>query len=401
MASVMVVFSSCDPEDTDDIGADEPGYVVSMRIQTTEDATADYLLAVDDLMTGEISAEGQGVELNGWNYISSFGDRHFTFSYSLNECVAFSTEDGVLIEEGKFVFDRMDMMAPIDDETFLAIGAPWGGGSYNCQLQLVSISDVSISKNVADPIHESFYHVDSLNTDVQLNAWPTSAYVEGDKLYISFYKLHGSSWLTPATDSAFVSVFSYPELAHISTFSDSRTSAIGYYGSQPALVEDEAGNHYSISSSSFMAGFTQATKPSGILRINAGEAAFDDSYFFNVEAQGYKVLSGAYAGNGKIVARVVEVDIDNQAPQWAAFDAATPVLKLAVLDVNAQTVTVVDDIPVHGGQYKTPYLVENGNVYVSVNNGTEANVYLVNPETASATKGASLTGTELQGIYAN
>ena len=50
---------------------------------------------------------------------------------------------------------------------------------------------------------------------------------------------------------------------------------------------------------------------------------------------------------------------------------------------------------------QTPFLVENGMVYISVNNGTEAFVYEVDPENATATKGATLIGNQFQGLFAN
>ncbi len=404
---IVALFTvSCGPEEGDDDGGiqpEEPNYVVSLRTQATGDETSDYFLTADDLMTGEISAAGQGEELTGWNYSAAYGGKFFALGYTLNECVAFEVEGGELVKQGKFVFERIDMVAPVDNETFIGIGAPWGGGSYDCQLQIINVNNVAIEKNVTDPIHPIIYHIDSVDTDVQLNAWPTDAYVEGNRLFVAFYPLHGASWETPVVDSAYVAVYSYPELERLHTFTDSRTSPIGYYGSQPSILEDEAGNHYTLSTSSFLAGFTNATKPSGILKINAGEEQFDENYFFNVEESGYKVLSGAYAGNGKVVARVISttVDVDDAAFAWGAFSVTSPVLNVAVLDLNAKTVAVVEDVPMHGGQYLTPYLLEDGKVYISVNDGTEAHVYQVDAQAATAVKGAKILGNELQGIFAN
>ncbi len=395
-----------DETDTTDVDTTDQfvaKYVMSLRTQNADDESADYFLALDDIMSGEISAQGQGIELVGWNYNGFFGDRYFAFGYDLNECVGYDVIDGALVEQGKFVFERFDVMNAIDDDYFMAIGAPWGGGSYNCQLQVVDINDISISKNVQHPIYESYYYVDSLDMDIQLNAWPTGSYVDGDKLYVAFYPLEGASWITPNTDTAFVSVFSYPEIEYIKTIKDSRTSPIGYYGGSPSIIEDESGNHYTLSGSALSTGFSQATKPSGILRINAGEEEFDPEYFFNVEAEGYKVISGAYAGNGLVVARVITPQMDEAAADvnsWAAFSEVAPILNVAVLDLNNQTISVVNEIPLHGGQYQTPYLVENGKVYVSVNDSQEAFVYEVDAATATATKGAKLIGNQFQALFA-
>ncbi|MBS1611345.1 MAG: hypothetical protein JST49_00835, partial [Bacteroidetes bacterium] len=55
--------------------------------------------------------------------------------------------------------------------------------------------------------------------------------------------------------------------------------------------------------------------------------------------------------------------------------------------------------PNHGGQYQTPFHVENGKVYTSINNGTEAYVYAVDPNSGTATRGARIEGSELQSIF--
>lgn len=399
---IVATLSSCEDDST---GSDEvlqkSKYVVSLRTQASDEETADYFLTSDDLMSGEISAVGQGVELIGWNYIFSSSGMHFALGYELNECIGYKDVDGTLVEQGKLAFERMDVVSPIDNEKFLAIGAPWGGGSYDCQLQYVDINNISISKNVKHPIYKSFVFDEEKNENVQLNAWPTFGYVEGDKLFVPFYPLDGVTWETKLTDTASVSIFSYPEIEYIKTIKDTRTSPIGYYASQPCVVEDESGNHYTFSSSSYAAGFTQATKPSGILKINAGTDEFDVDYFFNVEEFGYKVLTAAYAGNDKVVAKVIKVALDTPKSVWAAFRATTPLLNVAVLDLKAKTVTIVDDVPLHGGQYETPMLVEDGMVYLSANDGIEAYVYRVDASTNSATKGAKIIGNELQSISLN
>ncbi|MEQ8473034.1 MAG: DUF4374 domain-containing protein [Marinoscillum sp.] len=394
-------ISGCDPDD--EVSTAEANYVMSLRTQNANDESADYYITVDDLMSGEISAFGQGVELIGWNYNAKFRDTYFAFGYDLNECIGYKLDGGELISQGKFVFERIDVMEPLDNDFFLGIGAPWGGGSYDCNLQVISIDDIAIDHNVEHPIYESFHYVDSLDEHVQLNSWPTSAYLDNNKVFVSFYPLHGSSWNTPNTDTAYVSVFSYPELEYIKTFKDDRTGPIGYYGGSPAIMENEVGDHFFISTGCKACGFTQVTKTSGILKVNSGETEFDEDYYFDVEGTtGYKVLSGTYVGNGLAVARVIATDVDEQAAavnSWATFSEVTPILNAAVIDLDAKTLTIVEDVPLHGGQYKTPYLVEDGKVYLSVNTGTEANVYQVDPATGTASKGAKLIGNQFQALF--
>ncbi len=397
MPALALLVASCEKDDdSSSSGSSSAKYVVSLRTQATVDETADYMLMSNDLMSGEITAEGQGVEQLGWTFGGTFGGTHFSFSTENDECTGYKVKSGALVEQGTYVSrSSVDILAPLDDDYFLTIGAPWGGGSYNCYIDIIDIDGVAISASKDHPLYETYYG------GTQLNAWPTGAYLEDDRLFITFYPLNGTTWETPVTDSAFISVFSYPELEYIKTIKDSRTSPIGYYSGQACIIEDESGNHYFLSSSSYLAGYTQATNPSGVLKIDAGAEEFNSSYFFNVENTGYKVMSGVYAGNGKVVARVSSTANEVAANAWGAFSVSTPALYVAVLDLYNETVTIVDDVPAHGGQYQTPYLEEDGKVYISVNNGTEAYVYQVDASTATATQGAKIIGNELQMISAN
>lgn len=391
IAAVVLMASSCKPE-KNQTPAGPTGYVVGYRTAGTP--TADYFVNTASLDSGLISATGNGKELAGWNYYGKSGNTYFAIDYTNNICKGFAIEEGNLVEKGQFAFERMDCMTEIDENTMLAIGAPWGGGSYDCKIQLVNSTAVSIEQSASTPIYTSY---DSAGT--RLNAWPTHAYIQNGKLFVAFYPLEGVTWVTPNTDTAYISVYSYPGLQYLSTFKDTRTGPIGYYGGSPAMIQDEAGNHYSFSTSSIAGGFTQSTKPSGILKVNSGQEQFDASYFFNVESHGYRILTGAYAGNGKVVARVVSTTIDNSAPAWAAFSVTAPVCKIAVLDLNTQSFTIVSNIPLHGGQYQTPFHVENGKVYTSINDGSEAYVYSVDASSATATKGARIEGSELQSFF--
>jgi hypothetical protein len=53
---------------------EQGGYAVLFR--TATDPTADYLLTTNDLMTGSISATGNGIEQQGWCYFAKVGDTY-------------------------------------------------------------------------------------------------------------------------------------------------------------------------------------------------------------------------------------------------------------------------------------------------------------------------------------
>jgi hypothetical protein len=222
-------------------------------------------------------------------------------------------------------------------------------------------------------------------------------------MYVSFYPLDGASWATDLTDTAYVTVFTYPGLDSLTTIKDIRTGPIGYYGNQINMVKTENGDIYTFSPNSLAAGYTQTTKHSGILRINSGATEFDPAYFFDVEAAsgGAKIMSATYAGSGLLVARMQKFGTDTVPGGWGLFDVTNPICQIAVIDVNNKTVKIVNDIPDHGGQYGGQGLVEDGKVYVSITSTVagESRIYAVDPATATATKAAKIQGLEVPAIY--
>lgn len=394
------MFQSCKTKEKDVIPVEE-GYVLGFRAQngaaTSSENDADYLLTVKTLMSGTISSTGNGIEQNGWCYYTHTGGTYLVQGYQDNNAVGYKVENGLLVEKGRFAFERMDCTNEVgDNKTLVSIGAPWGGGSYDCNIQLIDMERIGIASAKKHPLYFASA-TDSAKT--RLNMWPTGTYVENGKLYVSFYPLNGTTWETPLTDTAYVSIFEYPSLSYIKTIKDTRTGPIGYYGDPTCIIKDENGNHYTLSNTSVNSGFTQSTKPSGILRINAGSDEFDKDYFFNVEgASGFKVLAAAYVSNGLAVARVVKDDPSFGA--WGTFSySGLQPCKMVILDLIKKTVTEVADVPMHGGQYKTPFLVENEKVYVSINAGTEKHIYQIDPKTAKGTKGAKIEGREIQAFY--
>ena len=65
----ITTLSSCETEEPAPEEGEEgwTGYVLGLRA-TEGDASADYIVTADDLMTGTITSEGQGIEQAGWSY---------------------------------------------------------------------------------------------------------------------------------------------------------------------------------------------------------------------------------------------------------------------------------------------------------------------------------------------
>jgi hypothetical protein len=398
LLTIAVLLSGCYKPKSHFLQA-SGNYILALRTQGAT-GTSDYLLSQDTINNAAktVSSTGNGIEQLAWCYFGTTGKTIFSFSYGTNNVgIGYGVnEGGALYEKGRISFERMDCFGKGDDSTLIAIGAPWGGGSYDCQIQLIDANNIRIRKKRLTPLY-------MWNKSDVLNKWPTSIVVNDNRMYVSFYPLEGSTWNTEYTDTAYVTIFSYPGLDSLTTIKDARTGPIGLYGNQVSMVKAENGDIYTVSPSSLAAGYTQVTKKSGILRIKNGQQSFDPSYFFDVETAsgGAKLLTATYAGDGLLVARMQLPGTDNANAIWAAFDVTIPICKMAIIDLNNKTVTDIPDVPVHGGQYGAQWLVEDGKVYASITStpAGEARIYAIDPLTATATKAAKIEGLEVPAIY--
>lgn len=394
MSSTFALMIACKDDDSNEEPIPDAGYVVAFR--TATDPTADYLVATGDLKSGTIDAVGKGTELEDWSFYGKAGDTYLVFNYGENAHIlhGYKLKDKELVESGQTVVEA-DMLVKGKDKTAVLVNRTGGEGTFKFKVSVVNDS-VAVIKSSDVPFYEKY--IDGKRQE----AWPTGAYVQGDKFYLSYYFLDYETFEPTTTDTAYVSVYSYPGLQYLSTFKDGRTGPVGSYGMANGMIEDENGNHYAISNSGLSIGYKTRTKNAAILKINNGASQFASDYYFDTEAQGYRVLQAVYAGNGKMVARVVSVATDNSAEPWAAFgsDWEKFVCRIAVLDMNTKTVTLVNEIPLHKGQYQFPSLVDNSKVSLSIATALDGVfVYEVDPATAKATKGARINGQEIQAFY--
>lgn len=394
-ASLFMGCSDDKVTDPDDNNNSNSG--ITMSFVSTGGEETEYLITKENIMEGEISAEGTGIEQTGWRFYYPVGKTLFASGYSDdNQCAAYvNNGNGSLQKKGGFIFENsLEMFGHSDDgSTLLGMEIPRAGFS-NRRLHFVDVNSALVSKIVGTKIFES--QSDSVV------AWPTALQVRGNKLFVPFHKLDALGYfLTKSPDSAFIAVYSYPDVgtAPEKIISDARTSNIGVNGSTTGLIETESGDLYSYSCGAVMAGFSPAsTKPSGILKIPAGSTDFDPTYFFNVEtaANGGKIFWFDYIGGGKAIARILTHD---NGAVWEAFGRTVFNQKLVILDLVNQTITDVANVPLHAKRYSSPVMVDNGKIYESIETETEAYVYQIDIASASGTKGAKIKGKTIKGFY--
>lgn len=370
-------------------------YSLALRVPVT-DGTADYILQTNSLMDGEISAVGNGIEQPGWCYYMRSNNSLFSINYGDEGTRAYvMNSSGTLQEKGTFWVDRLDCTGDFDDSHVFGVGAPWGGGTFDCEIMIIDADKVAITSRKTDQIYRS-------SVKDSLNKWPSGAVGNGNNIFLAFYPVVGATWETPITDTAYMTIYEYPSLKYVKTIKDTRTGPIGIYGSQPCIFKTENGDIYTFSSNSIAYGQSKAGKPSGILRVKNGATEFDQDYFFDFETKfGKRLVMGAYLGGGKALVRYISVTDDNATTPggWAGFSLQNYFFDMAIVDLASQTMTPVQGLPKHAGGFCRNVFTENGKAYISIVSATEARIYEIDPISSTAKKGALIKGNEVPFIY--
>ena len=391
---LALALQSCDDGAT--TAASDAGsrpYVLGFRIQTDDDGTtADYVMTAGDISKGELSAVGKGIEQVGWRYMGHLGKTLYSIGYYAdNNLVAYQLDgSGKLVEKDRVVFQTtIDIVGDADEKTLLAMEVPRKTMTPRTW-HVFDLENVSIARKLVDSIYVD--HADSLVP------WPTALVRRGDKVFVPFYQLHArGDFTTPNTDTAFLAVYSWPGLVQEKVIKDTRMGPIGLYGDRNGAILTASGDLYAMSTAAKAAGFTTAEKTSGILRVKAGSTEFDPTYHWDIEAAtgGNKIVWFAPVGNGEKA--LVRLSTDDS-KLWGAYGTLVS-CRLALADLAAKTLTMVDDIPLHRGGYGGNVFQEDGKAWVSVNTGTESALWSIDIATAKATKGAKIAGYEVPTLF--
>lgn len=368
-------------------------YVLGFRIETDDDGTtADYVMTAADISKGELSAVGKGIEQVGWRYMGHLGKTLYSIGYYTdNNLVAYQLDGtGKLVEKDRVVFQTtIDVVGDVDENTLLAMEVPRKTMTPRTW-HVFDLEKVSIARKLVDSIY-----VDRADS---LVPWPTALVRRGDKVFVPFYQLHArGDFTTPNTDTAFLAVYSWPGLVQEKVIKDTRMGPIGLYGDRNGAILTASGDLYAMSTASKAAGFTTTEKTSGILRVKAGSTEFDPTYHWDIEAAtgGNKIVWFAPVGNGEKA--LVRLSTD-ESMLWGAYGTLVS-CKLALADLAAKTLTIVDDIPLHRGGYGGNVFQEDGKAWVSVNTGAESSLWSIDVASGKATKGAKIAGYDVPTLF--
>jgi hypothetical protein len=379
----------------------EPG-PFSFGFKTTGDEETEYLITQESITMSALTADSKGIEQQGWNFFYPVGNTLFITGYQHDQATSYKVnDDKVLAKLASFEFtNTLEMFGSVADKVLLASDAPRDGNHTQRTLYSVEAETGLVTSKVNYSIHD----LDTGTKGEGSVGYPMGLVVRDDTLFIPFHKMSDDgSFGTPDANKAYVAIYDYPLTEGAkpkSIIADDRTSNIGVNGSTTGMIQTDEGDLYTMSNGSTAAGFAPAsTKPSSILRINKDENEFDANYFFNIEAatNGGKIFWFDYVGNNKALAHIITDDTG--ANGWAAFNKSFVKQKLVIIDLVAQTITDVADVPMHSKRYSSPIEVMDGKVYLGIETATETFVYQVDINSATATKGVEIKGKTIKGFY--
>lgn len=393
MAASVTTLSSCDDNLADEQETPFAPYVLSLGI-TSSGNTTYYVVSTDHLMDGTINAVGKGIEQNGYHDYQQAGSTIFCIGGMgvTNATAVVRGADGLLKEQGEFVFDNtLDALCQVDEHTMVGLELPATKASgSNMTFYSVDAHTAAITGKMQTTSVDSIAQLD----------WPsiTGMSYSGGHLYVTYTPMNSLTFETAFTDTCYVAVYSYPDMQFVTLMKDARMGPGGSWNAFNGLVKDEDDNLYVMSNSAQSNGYSQSTRHAGFLRISRGATTFDPDYFFDFEAVtgGLKPAHIAYIGDGLLFAEVSTINPQTAADRWGDKS-----LKCCIIDLNRQTVTDIEGIPVHHGNGGRRFacLVEDGAVYLPVSTADGLYIYRTDVASARAQRGARVSTTFVGGFF--
>lgn len=364
-------------------------YVIASS-PTASEGVADYLLTTDNLTEGTISTVGSGIEQDGtYRYYTTNNNKYFSLLYGQGNPGAVTTyqlnSSGELEQLSDFQSETVQAFAPIEDD-ILMIKAPRSINDPTAYWYRLNTENSQFTDEGQIDVIEL-----AGNGEGAFPSWLTQ--VE-DQVFMPFSTITGqgnNAFSTSYPDSAWVAVYSYPEMELQTVIEDDRTSFIGRYFTK-GLSVDENGDIYAFSSAVATndSGEMISTKPSAITRINSGTTEFDQDYFFNVQeaSGGFYLTDHVYAGDGNVL--LMMRNAEEKAPYTTGHN-------LAIVNVYDQNFTWVDGLPdassITNVTSMNNYVSEDGNtVYTGITTEEGSFVYAIDVESATATPGLEVEG---------
>ena len=392
--AATALFAACGKNESAP-GPEQGGNFIVAVTPVASEGVADYLLTANSLDNGTISTAGQGVEQDGtYRYYVTHNNKFFSMLYGQGNPGAVTTYNivgGQLNRLSNFQTETVQAFAPVNDDLLL----------------------MKISRNITNPF-ASWYRINTNSLQIESEGKVSTSAPSGngelahfswikqvgDKIFAPYFSIKAccdASFETAYPDSAWIAVYSYPEMQLEKVIKDNRTSFLGrYFVDGLGIVEN--GDVYAFSASVAMTdGALSSTKPSAVVKIPAGTTEFDQSYFFDFEAAsgGYSISDWLYVGQNKFIVLM------NTEAEKGAYASGKMLGIINVVDQTFEKVTgmpAVDEI--NSLTSMSNYSAgDNRHGYVGVNLKSGVGyIYRIDADNASATQGLRVEGGTITAI---
>jgi hypothetical protein len=395
ISGMTLLVASCNKDDDNNsnISSGKGAFLLSLSGESAE-----YLMLTDDLSGGalSISNNNKTLEMSGYTWIFNEdpavaigliyqqGDPGIGLGYRLSP-------DGALQEVGQFqVISRFTSYGFFDKYALTSVGGQTPAGTN--ESDGVTFNLINIKENLS--LASKTIRTKNITGN-------------GDQATLSgIVDMGNGEFLTGmvvsqprdpnATGGASSGSVTYPDSVWVAAYDanlnlkriyrDNRISyASGRYRSQYySQIGKAADGTVYVFSGSYE---STTTLPCGALRINKNATTFDANYYFNIEAQtnGYRFrkvwhIAGDYF--------LLEIYNDKTV---SATGAAS---QYGIVNMNAKTFAWVTDIPAAAQITGTGLpMAYDGKMYFPITaTGADPAIYIIDPATASAVKGVSVSG---------
>lgn len=401
LAVVAFAAVSCSKDgesDTDPIVVGDKVYALGIGV-AVGDQTNNYVVQTSDLMNGKISPLGNGMLQEGYRDYAFAGGVFYSIGglgVTDANAITLNSENKLTAKTGLTFELANDHLLDVDGQgkTMVGVSLPESPTvGLNAKFYTVDVAANTVGNRKDVPMN-------SIHPSTQDWVFHTGMAVVGSQLFQTFYPVNYGTYETKNTDTNYVAVYSYPGFELQKVIKDTRTGPSGAFNTMSGLFKTESGDLYAVSTSSIYNGYSQSTKPAGILKIAKGTSEFDPTYFFNTDTapNGGKIAHAIYIGGNKLFAAITTVPPTLPPVKEEMWSDAN--LTLAIVDLAAKTITRVANVPVHNGNSGRSFaaLLDDGKVYSAIGVNGVVNIYETDIATATARKGAVIEGTFLGGI---
>lgn len=400
LAVVAFAAVSCSKDGDSDNNPEVGDKVYAIGIGVTVGSeTTNYVVQTSDLLNGKISPLGNGLLQEGYRDYAFAGG----IFYSIGglgvvnvDAITLDSENKLTAKKGLTLELANNQFVDVDGsgKTMVGVSLPASPtAGLNAKFYTMDIASNSVGNKKDVPMN-------SIHPSSQDWLFHTGMQVVGSQLFQAYYPINYTTYETKNTDTNYVAVYSYPGFELQKVIKDTRTGPSGAFNTMSGLFKTESGDLYAVSTSSIYNGYSQATKPAGILKIANGTSVFDANYFFNTDTapNGGKIAHAIYIGGNKLFAAITTVP--PSIPVVATEKWSDANLTLAIVDLSAKTITRVANAPVYKGDGGRSFaaLLDNGKVYSAIGVNGVVNIYETDIATATAKKGAVIEGTFMGGI---